>query len=201
MKSLRRLSLLALWPQAAMAHGSLPGGGGFYAGLSHPFLAWEHLILLIGLGLLVGQRGRIAGHPPLAALTVGLVTGLILGTGTLNSPFVVPILLLSILCGALLVLAWRAPTLVLAGLALVVGMSVGYDTGMPVAASPAFADIVMPYIGLTVGVMLAVLNSMALSSVADGFVARIGLRIAGSWIIAATAMVLALRLGDVGGVS
>ena len=201
MKPLRWLPILLLCPQAAMAHGSLPGGGGFYAGLSHPFLAWEHLILLIGLGLLVGQRGRIAGHPPLAALTVGLVAGLIFGAGTVASPFVVPILLLSILCGAFLVLAWLAPTALLACLALVAGLSLGYDTGMPVAASPAFADTVMPYVGVTVGVMLAVLNAMALSSVAEGFVARIGLRIAGSWIIAATAMVLALRLGHVGGIS
>ena len=69
------LACLAL--SAAPASAALPGGG-FYAGALHPFFAWQHLLLLLGMGLLLGGQSRPSRAP--LPLAVGLAAGLALGT-------------------------------------------------------------------------------------------------------------------------
>jgi len=68
------LSLLSALP--AMAHGS----AGSAAGLLHPLLGLDHLLLLLGVGLAANRYGRGV----LLAAVIGAVIGAILGTtGTL----------------------------------------------------------------------------------------------------------------------
>ena len=50
-------ALLLLAPGVALAHGPMPGVGSFYGGLLHPVMVPSHLITLVALGLLIGQRG------------------------------------------------------------------------------------------------------------------------------------------------
>ena len=52
---LLRLMPALIWAAPAQAHGTLAGGGGFYAGAAHPFLAVEHLLLLLAGGMLLGR--------------------------------------------------------------------------------------------------------------------------------------------------
>lgn len=186
--------LLAFAPDGAAAHGSLAGGGGFYAGLQHPFLAWEHTILLIGLGLLLGGSGRIAARVPLWNLLAGLASGLAFGSKLGLTGTGPAVLILSLVAGGALVLAMRVPLLLLAALALCTGIAVGLDTGVPPPPNMTAAEVYAPYLGVLVGVFLIVLNMMALASVAKRPPYTIAVRMAGSWIIAIALMVLALHL-------
>lgn len=192
----RRVSalLLALTPQTAVAHGALAGGGGFYAGLAHPFLAWEHTILLIGLGLLLGGLERVKARLPLIGLLIGLGSGLAFGPTLALAGSATVVLLLAILTGAALALALRLPVPLLAVLALCTGNAIGLDTGVPPPPSAAAIELYAPYVGVIVGAFLIVLNAMALASVATRPVFAIAVRMAGSWIIAIALMVLALHL-------
>ncbi|WP_054006532.1 HupE/UreJ family protein [Cypionkella psychrotolerans] len=191
--------LLALTPQAAAAHGTLAGGGGFYAGIEHPFLAWEHTILLIGLGLLLGRLGRMRARLPLCGLLIGLGAGLIFGPALGFPGSGVSILLLAMLAGAIVVLMLPVPMLLLAVLMLMGGVAVGLDTGVPPPPDMTAIELYAPYLGVVVGVFLIVLNVMALASLATRPPYTIAVRMVGSWIIAIAMMVLALHLRQITG--
>ena len=77
--SLRGLARLAVATTAACmasgawAHGEIKGVGAFYSGVLHPFLSPAHLIALVALGLLFGQRGVLASGQAMAALVAATV--------------------------------------------------------------------------------------------------------------------------------
>lgn len=186
--------VLALVPQAASAHGSLAGGGGFYAGIAHPFLAWEHTIVLIGLGLLIGSLGRLNGRIPLLCLLIGLCAGLasepilqLAWSGTF-------VLVLAVTAGIALVVGKPLPLALTAILALITGAAVALDTGVPPPPNMTAVEVYAPYFGVTVGVFLIVLNAMAVATWATHPPFTIGVRMVGSWIAAIALMLLALHL-------
>lgn len=192
------LAAASLSATPAHAHGALPGTGGFYAGALHPFLAWEHLLMLIGVGLLLGQQPRRAMRAPLACLGLALGVGLAIGTSAPAAPAVsLVILAAATTAGAALALALALPVMAAAAAAAVSGLSTGLDTDVPVLADSAFVATYAPHFGVFVGVFLIVLNAMALASAARRPPYTIAVRVAGSWIAASAVMVLALhfRLG------
>jgi urease accessory protein len=174
---LAALALLSATPAAA--HGTLPGGGGFYAGAAHPFLAGDHLILLIGLGILLGRTGQRA---PLIALAAALIAGF--ATTVLQlSPLQPAILILALMIGGLLAAAIPTGPVTLGLLAAATGLLVGADTDGSTA--------ITAYVGVTLAIGLIVLNSMALAEVGRRTLNAIPLRVAGSWIAAAAILILA----------
>ncbi len=185
-----RLALLALLAATpAAAHGTLPGGGGFQAGVAHPFLAAEHLLLLIGLGALLGRQGL---RRPLAGLLIGLICGL--GLTLLHwGPMQPAILILALVVGGLLAAAIPVGDAVLIGIATVAGILVGADTDG--------ATVIGAYVGVIAGVFLIVLNSMALARLGATWLNGVPLRVAGSWVAAAAILVLAFLLRTTLGVA
>lgn len=193
----RSIFLMAVLLEAGPvgAHGTLPGGGGFYAGAAHPFLALEHLLALLTLGLLLGRGPRSTMRLPLLLLAKALGAGLLVGT-QITSWHVLPILILSLAMAMGAALATRIPLAgpALGSLALLVGIGLGMDTGVP---SPVASDAIAgyaPYLGVLVGTFLIVLNAMALASVTARPPFHIAVRIVGSWVSAAALMVLALEI-------
>lgn len=188
------LALVAL-ATPAHAHGTLPGGGGFYAGLAHPFLAWEHLLLLVALGLLLGRHPRGSARIALLALALALAAGLAFGTARAWPEAAGAVLIATLVAGAAIATAMPVPPLAATALAAACGLAIGLDTGVPVPqGGVAFA----PYAGVLVGVFLIALDTMALASVAHRPPGPIAVRIAGSWIVAVAAMLLALQLQRLG---
>ena len=51
------LITILITPGTALAHGSIEGIGDFYSGILHPALVPAHLLVLLSLGLLLGQQG------------------------------------------------------------------------------------------------------------------------------------------------
>lgn len=179
----------ALLPTAALAHGTLPGTGGFAAGLAHPFLATEHLMVLVALGLLLGPGGRL----PIGLLVAGLAAGLgavapgwTPGAETLRWLT----LALALAVGLAVALAEKVPPAVSAPVALLVGAVAGAGTDLPLAGPLAAA---LPAVaGVVAGVLLLTLNAMAFARCRIG--RGPGRRIGGSWIAAAAVMLLAFFL-------
>lgn len=184
--------VLAFLPGLAAAHGGLPGGGGFYSGAAHPFLAIEQLLGLLGLGLLLGKVSGDNSRLPLVVLAAALCAGLAAGPAYGRAEPVMlwmALLLGSVLAAALWMPLWGR--LIAAGLT---GWIVGTDTDLPAPSSPDLVVVFAPFAGVFVGVFLIVLNAAAFSSMGERPAARIAVRIVGSWLTAIALMVLALRL-------
>jgi urease accessory protein len=178
---MRRLVAFAvLMATPATAHGTLPGGGGFWAGLAHPFLAFDHAMVLIALGLLLGRMGQRVG-------VGGLVLGLIAGFSFAGFAAMQPVTLtLALVMGLILAVARPLPATITIGSAICAGIAIGIDTDG--------ASGLIPYAGVITGVLLITLNTMALAQFLAPHWNGIVLRVAGSWIAAIALMALGLAL-------
>jgi hydrogenase/urease accessory protein HupE len=177
-----RLATLLLTAGPAAGHGTLPGAGGFQAGVAHPFAAGEHLLLLLGLGALLGRQGQ---RRPLIGLLAGLTCGL--GLTPLHlGPMQPAILMLALVTGGVLAAAIPVGNRAMTAVALAAGLLVGADTdgGTTIAAEA----------GVLAGVFLIVLNAMALAHLGAGRLRGVPLRVAGSWVAAAAILVFAFVL-------
>jgi urease accessory protein len=164
------------------------------AGALHPFAAVEHLILLLGLGLLAGRLPREGRGRAVALLLAGLLAGLaatvtgragLLPTGTAAAA----VLGLALLAGLLLALGPVLPTAVASGMALAAGLAVGADTEVGGAAALA---VLAAAAGVVGGAALIVLGAAALSARATRPPLPVARRVAGSWIAAIALLLLAL---------
>lgn len=182
---IRLVAFLVLLAGPAAAHGNLPGGGGFAAGFAHPFLATEHLLALVALGLLIGRQTIRA---PVLALLGGLVAGVALGM-VATLPVQALILAGALAIGALIASNLRLPDMAVMLAAGVIGLMVGADTDGLTGATAAMA-----FAGTVVGVLAIVLNCMALAQAARTRLDGVPLRVAGSWIAAAAVLILAFLL-------
>jgi urease accessory protein len=183
-----RWGILA-WVVSALpvqAHGNLPGGGGFASGFAHPFVAIEHALALVALGLLCGHLGQRAAFPWLiAGLGVSMV--LVDATFAAAQPAIIALALLAGLCLALML---TPPAFAMIAGAYMLGTLVGLETDRPVTTfSPNFAIA-----GTITAALLICLNSMALATWLGPRWNRIPLRVAGAWIAAAAMLILAFLL-------
>lgn len=175
--------LLILLAAQAEAHGALPGGGGFYSGALHPFVAPEHLLVLLSGGLILGRDGR---RRPVWALAIGLVAGL--WSGLLIPGLQASLLGLTLGFGAILAWQARLPEWALAGLLLAAGAGIGMETDLPAL------NLRMASLGVGVSVFLIIMNAFALGAAVSGGRGAIVLQVAGAWMFAVAVMVLALTL-------
>jgi urease accessory protein len=182
--------MLLLLASPAAAHGTLPGANGFAAGFVHPFVAVEHLLLLMGLGILIGRQFT---RRPLIGLLMGLCAGfgaaMLAAAAILTVPLLPMILTLALVIGGLLAANCRLNGVTLISFSGLVGLVVGADTD-----GPGDASALIVYGGTLMGVMAIVLNAMAAAQFGAGRLNGIPLRVAGSWIAAAAVLILAFLL-------
>lgn len=175
---------------AAWAHGEIKGVGAFYSGVLHPFISPAHLIALIALGLLFGQRGVLASRQAMGALVAALALGLWLSLRLHGLPEPDPLLLtLGMLLGLSVVLARPWPVWALVPLAALVGLAVGLGSA-PDGMAPAQRTAAL--VGTWVG---ATLCTACLAGVVHPLHrpwARVGVRVLASWLSASALLVLTL---------
>lgn len=179
-----RLTLLLIAAaMPAQAHGTLPGGGGFYSGALHPLVAIEHLLLLLAAGLILGRDDL---RRPLLALGLGVGAGLWFGTAVASQQIV--LLGVTLGFGTLLALQLKQPEWIYTALLLVAGLAVGLETDLPASNAR------MAALGVGVGVFLITMNAFALGAALISSRVAVTLRVAGAWMLAVSMMVLALNL-------
>jgi urease accessory protein len=183
----------------AAAHTITPGTSGFTDGLTHPFGLPAHIMLMLGAGLLLGQRDVADWRAPLYGFVAGFVLGLACGplltAPPLEQAAAVFLLSAALVLGGLILWArplsplWVTPIMAMAGFVL------GFDSAPEGTAQQTLAALA----GTGLAVIFALLNIAMLGNHARVNAARhawqmIGVRIVGSWIAAAAILVLALEL-------
>ena len=154
------------------------------------FFLPTNLLAIAALGLMVGQGGRFTVL--LMLLAGGLVVGcIVIATAIRETPAPLVLQALAACAGAIVVLAWNPPQFVSATLALAGGIGVALNT--PPRALMISSAVVSQFASVIAA--LAVFAAIAfIAAKAKRAWQRIGVRVAGSWIVASAILVLALRL-------
>jgi urease accessory protein len=177
--------------QDALAHSTIAGTKGFYAGVLHPVVVPAHLLVLAAASLWIGQHDERM-EKQLLGFAIFLAIGSTVGV---LHPFeeAGPLLLLVAMALGLLVAAERSlPGHVGIGLAALVALVVGIDSAPN--AGDTFTARIFALVGTFIGVHLIVLNLVAIVSSNRKPWVTIGFRILGSWIAASAILVLAFAL-------
>ncbi len=191
---IRGLATLLLLPGAAWAHSPIKGLGDLGNGILHPLFVPAHLLLVIALGLLLGQQGVRANIVAVWAYLCGLMVGLIMAWqgGVLKD---VGLQELAVLATAVVVALWVViavplPRWVLAVLGGWAGMILGLDS---LQAELVGRARVAALFGSGVSLYLLLLYPMALAErLGHRHWQRVGVRVIASWIAASALLVLAL---------
>ncbi len=188
----------ALWsltlcaPGTALAHTSVEGIGSFYNGLLHPIVVPAHLLLLISVGLFLGQQGPRRVELALITYLVGTVIGLIAAWFSMGSGLEIFILSLSAILGLLVALSLKVLVPLCAVIALLAGFILGMDSPQEELMG---SQKLVTLVGTGISIILLAIYPMAL---ANAFNKKnwqtIGIRIVGSWIAACSFLVLALKI-------
>jgi hydrogenase/urease accessory protein HupE len=183
---------------SARAHGAVQGMNSFYAGLLHPFQNLPHLLLLVGLGIWLGQRRPLKIGAPMLALALGsalalLATTQLAGPVQMTAPSPVWPIAAALCVGVLVASALGGPSWLRTATAALAGIAVALDSG--VDGAPAVGTLALMLLGTWVSVVVLVANvAYYVSLCPPSQWVRIGLRILGSWLAAASVLVLAFYL-------
>lgn len=184
------LAALLLAASPASAHGSASLGD-FYAGLSQPLYHLESLLLLLALGLWVGQRAereQLAGFVAFVAASLVGASASLLGVTTPAALWGVR--LGTIALGLLTAARWFPPLWLAVALGAVLGAAQG-----SFGAGGDRGEIARPLV-FTIGLGVApLLVASWFVALADRFRARwmeIGFRVVASWIATIALLVAAL---------
>lgn len=182
--------MAALPAGAAWAHGEIKGVGAFYSGVLHPYISPAHLIALIALGLLFGQRGVRASRQAMGALMAALGLGLWLSLRLSGLPEPDPLLLvLGSLFGLSVVMARQWPAWVLVPLSALAGLAVGLGSA-PDGMAPAQRSAAL--VGTLIGATLCTACLAGMVHHLHRPWTLVGVRVVGSWLSASAILVLTL---------
>lgn len=199
MKSFRALLLvlaLASLPSPARAHTPIEGVGFFYGGMLHPFVIPAHLLLVVVLGLWIGQQGIRHIEVGLPAFAAGLGVGLTLAGLGYVTFIPAPVLVApAALAGLWVASAWPLPREVIGVGALASGFLIGLDSAPGEATA---RETVFMLIGVALGAGFLLIHELALVEFFRRPWQRIAVRVLGSWIAAIALMVLALSFAPAG---
>jgi HupE / UreJ protein len=205
MSTIRRASCVAalVLPMTAAAHSPIAGIGNFYSGALHPLTTPAHLIGLLVVGAVIGQPDRVdrpvqpLDEGAVLAFAVTMMLGLMLHRVAGDPDTGQWLLVLGAAGGLAVAAAWRAPQWLVRGYALAVALC------LSLASGPGDINGSARWISLA-GTWFGALFSFAYVVVLAGHSARraatrIALRVVGSWLAAASLLVLALAFAPVRG--
>ena len=186
--------IFVLLPASVEAHTPVKGLGEFANGFLHPLLTLPHVLVLGALGILLGQRRPMRLKAPAATLAVFAASGLLVTVTGAVARFDPPALIITALCiGALVALALPLPAWLYLATCAVAALVVSLDSGIDVGTTDAAAAKTL--FGTWVSVVLFVFNTAFYVSLLPKLRwVQTALRIAGSWIVAVTLLMLAFAL-------
>jgi urease accessory protein len=185
------LVLVLVLTDAALAHAPLMGIGGVPGGVLHAVLIPEHGMSLVALGLVMGRQERSARRSGEFLFLAALVLGLIAVALNVEQTAATDVLIAAIgILGLLIAAAWSPPFLgwPLAGIA---GVAFALDSAPEVTSQ---GEAIRMLVGSGVGAALALAVVAEGSVRLDGNIARIAMRVLGSWMAAIAMLVVSLRI-------
>ena len=168
--------------------------GLFTGGLIHPLITPAHLLILLGLGLWLGQHPPLLLRTPMLLFAPFSAAGLWLTTQMTVPPLWQPLLICLAFCIALVVtLSARLPAWAFKLVPALAAFSIGLDSGLDSGASATNTAITL--IASWIALNLAVANFAFYTSICPQRQwLQIGIRVAGSWIAAICMLLLAFSL-------
>ena len=188
--------LALLLPVPALAHSSIAGINHFYSGFLHPLFVPPHLILLLAISLLLGQQAHRLAEVGFGLYMIGLSAALLLAGVGVRPDVQVLLLITAMAAGALVALGRPLFRLLCLGLSLLAGLFIGVDSAHETLTGN---DKWMSLLGSGLGVFFFSLYPLMLADyVKKTQWQQIAVRVLGSWIAAASILVLALSIAAVG---
>ena len=182
-------------PGGALAHMSGPGMNEGVAGVIHPFMTPAHVLVLLGIGLLLGQQ--FSRHFKTALLTFASAAAVtLLLTTTRWVASVPPSVLLSIAlaAGAMVALETSLSTVSTVAIFAAAAVALGFDSGVEIGTARKVVETLLgTWLGLTVGLTNIAFGAALVAEKKKKWMS-IGLRIAGSWLVAISLLALAFSL-------
>ncbi len=186
------LWLALLISDSAWAHAPIEGIGNFYNGLLHPVLIPAHLLLLLAVGLFIGQQGPKKVEVALASFALATIAGLTLAWFSIGAQAEFLVLALSTAIGLLIAIALGINRLVAAILVGLAGFSLGIDSAQETLSGQ---EKLVSLFGSGIAIYFLALYPMALVDYFNKKAwQKIGVRILGSWVAASSLLVLALAI-------
>jgi len=178
----------------AHAHTAMPGASHFMGGILHPVTTPAHVLILLGLGIALGQHVPFKPRVPLRAFASFAAVGLALTT-VLTFAMPQPVLIGIALCtGALVALEKKLPPLANAALFAIGALAMGLDSGIETGGiSVAIRTLLGTLTGLVV-FLFGIAFYVSLAAAQHRKWLHIGLRVIGSWIVAIALLMLAFAL-------
>ncbi len=174
---------MALVPAMAWAHPGHPGG--WIVGLAHPFTGWDHLLAMVGVGVLaVRLGGRMLWMLPLIFL-VALAAGGALGAagisvGPVEAVVAGSVMLLGVLLWRLAPPSWMGA----AGVVAVAGLFHGFAHGLEAGSAPvAFLTGMVLASALLHGVGIGMMRLGAQYAPWLARVLGLGMVVSGGWLL------------------
>jgi urease accessory protein len=163
----------------------------FLSGAAQFFIP-SHLLAIVALGLLGGQRAGRVPLSSLAAFAIGLVVGsLAVASAIRENPAALALLLLAAAAAGLVVVAYDVPRWLVGLLAFAAGAA------LPLNSPPhelTIANAVASQVGLATTAIVTFTAVSFVTRLAQTPWHRIAIRIVASWIAASAILVLTLRL-------
>lgn len=176
---------------AALAHGSVQGVDHFSGGLLHPLVEPTHLLALVTLGLLIGQRGIAKAEGALLGFAAGILLGLVCAAFGWTFDADLALLSLAALTGALVAISFALPAPVYVAIATALGAGIGMGSNPDAFTGSALLATLS---GAGLGAALFLLCIAAIVNPLRKPWLAILVRVFGSWACAASVLVLALWL-------
>lgn len=182
----------AIMPQTAHAHGQIAGIGDFYGGVLHPLYSPSHIVLVLVLGLHLGQTAVKNFKSALPAFLIMSAIGLFVTLVADVAPIDQPILLgLALATACLVMLENSASPIITAVLFGTSGLLIGLDSSVEGGSSSSVVKsligtwLMLAYVIFMLGAALATLKKHW---------QRVGIRVVGSWVFAISLLVLAFAV-------
>jgi urease accessory protein len=175
----------------ASAHAPIKGISGFYNGILHPAVVPAHIMTLMALGLLLGQKGQSVFEKGVPLFLISLLTALLANAlGVKAEPDSI-VLIDTMAIALLVVINKKWPFWLYSGLSIISGILIGLDS---VQGNPLSRQIFMAGAGTIIGAGLLIFYIALLASKTSKQWQKIGIRVVASWICAASLLVITLNL-------
>ena len=185
--------ILVAWPATAQAHTQVEGVPDILNGLLHPLGTPSHLLILLGLGLLAGQQQPLnLKTPMLAFLPLSAAALLLTLTGAITSVYPPVLVCIALCAGTLVALEAPLPRLGFMALFAAAALVLGFDSAVETGTTDA---VLQRLFGTWLSLSLVVFNlAYYVSLWTKQKWQKVGIRVAGSWLIAISFLVLAFSL-------
>lgn len=187
---------LLAYPVSVYAHSPYPGVKGFYVGALHPLTTPAHILLIVAVSLLLGTRLPESRFRCLLVLFFATALGLMMGF--ILAPLLpTGLLLLTLLAvlGLILVFPGSLNNSIYSVLTGLTGFLLGAES---IPEPGPMLDVIITTFGSLVGIHYLIMYGANGVELAwrrwQSQVAQIGVRVAGSWLTAIAALMLAFSL-------